>query len=221
MRKDYFKRIPKHIGIIPDGNRRWAVSNNLDKKDGYFHGIDPGFELYEVMLEWGIKEATFYGFTHDNTKRPANQKEAFTQACVRAVNNLANRDANLLVVGNDKSSVFPNELMKYANKRVKFGKGLININFLVNYDWKWDLNSGHKTDTNESDTLIKNIASSDISRMDLIIRWGGRRRLSGFLPVQSVYSDIYVIDEYWPDFKKDHFMEALSWYQTTDITLGG
>lgn len=209
MSKDNFKRIPKHIGIIPDGNRRWAVKNNLNKKDGYSEGIKPGFELYEIMLEYGIKEATFYGFTHDNTKRPSDQKEAFVEACVSAVNKLANRDANLLVVGNDKSSVFPKELMKYANKRVKFGKGLININFLVNYDWKWDLNNGHK------------IASSDISRLDLIIRWGGRRRLSGFLPVQSVYSDIYVLDEYWPDFKKDHFLEALTWYQTTDVTLGG
>lgn len=219
--KDIFKRIPKHIGIIPDGNRRWAVGHNMDKKDGYFHGIDPGFELYELMLEYGIKEATFYGFTHDNTKRPSNQKEAFIEACVCAVNNLANRDANLLVIGNEKSPVFPKELMKYANKRVKFGKGLINLNFLVNYDWKWDLNNGCDTDNDGAGTGIDNIASADISRIDLIIRWGGRRRLSGFLPVQSVYSDIYIIDDYWPDFKKDHFSEALKWYQTTDVTLGG
>ncbi|GKX32289.1 dihydroorotate dehydrogenase [Vallitalea longa] len=208
--KETFKRIPKHIGIIPDGNRRWAVGHNMDKKDGYYFGIDPGFHLYETMIDYGIKEATFYGFTQDNTKRPSNQKAAFIDACIKAVNNLANRDANLLIVGNSVSDVFPKELLKYANKRVKFGKGLININFLVNYDWKWDLNNG-----------INNIASSDISRIDLIIRWGGRRRLSGFLPVQSVYSDIYVIDEYWPDFKTDHFKEALRWYQTTDVTLGG
>ncbi|MCT4544132.1 MAG: undecaprenyl diphosphate synthase family protein [Vallitalea sp.] len=220
MNRDNFKRIPKHIGIIPDGNRRWAVDHNMDKKDGYFYGINPGFQLYEIMLEYGIKEATFYGFTHDNTKRPPNQKKAFTNACVRAVNNLANRDANLLIIGNNKSSVFPSELMKYANNRIKFGKGLININFLVNYDWKWDINNGY-TKQNSKDTFIDNIASSDISRIDLIIRWGGRRRLSGFLPVQSVYSDIYVIDDYWPDFKKDHFIEALKWYQTTDVTLGG
>lgn len=208
--KQIFKRIPKHIGIIPDGNRRWAVNHNMAKKDGYYFGIDPGFKLYEKMIDYGIKEATFYGFTHDNTKRPSNQKEAFIDACIKAVDNLAHRDANLLIVGNSRSDVFPKELLKYANRRVEFGKGLININFLVNYDWRWDLNNG-----------INNIASSDISRIDLIIRWGGRRRLSGFLPVQSVYSDIYVIDDYWPDFTIDHFDEALKWYQTTDVTLGG
>jgi undecaprenyl diphosphate synthase len=60
-----------------------------------------------------------------------------------------------------------------------------------------------------------------VSRIDLIIRWGGRRRLSGFLPVQSVYSDFYIIDDYWPDFKPEHFYQALEWYNKQDITLGG
>ena len=63
--------------------------------------------------------------------------------------------------------------------------------------------------------------SKDISRMDLIIRWGGRRRLSGLLPVQSVYSDFYILDNYWPDFKADDFYKALSWYNEQDVTLGG
>ena len=65
------------------------------------------------------------------------------------------------------------------------------------------------------------IHSSEISRIDLIIRWGGRRRLSGFLPVQSVYSDFYVVTEFWPDFKPEHFYNALDWYNDQDITLGG
>ena len=63
--------------------------------------------------------------------------------------------------------------------------------------------------------------SADVSRIDLIIRWGGRRRLSGFLPVQSVYADMYVIDDYWPDFTPTHVESALAWYSGQDITLGG
>jgi undecaprenyl diphosphate synthase len=66
-----------------------------------------------------------------------------------------------------------------------------------------------------------NIKSSDVSRIDLIIRWGGRRRLSGFLPVQSIYSDFYVVDEHWPDFNPEHFYKALKWYNDQDVTLGG
>jgi len=207
-----FKRLPTHIGIIPDGNRRWAVKNGLLKKDGYEHGIQPGFELYETMLAYGIKEATFYGFTKDNNKRAKDQRDAFTQSCVDAVQLLSEKDANLLVIGNTESPAFPLELKKYANKRVHFGRGLININFLVNYDWEWDLNN-----------LIENriLKSSEIPRVDLIIRWGGCRRLSGFLPAQSVYADFYIIDDYWPDFKKTHFLDALRWYQNCDVTLGG
>lgn len=224
MEKEIFNRIPKHIGIIPDGNRRWAQKNNLEKQDGYAYGIKPGFELYELMVELGIQEATFYGFTVDNTKRAKIQSDAFKKACIDAVEILANRDANLLVIGNDKVASFPKELLKYANKRVHFGKGLININFLVNYDWQWDLSQAYgKTDGIKPTikNMNENIASSDISRVDLIIRWGGRRRLSGFLPVQSVYADFYVIDDFWPDFNRQHFYDALSWYQTSDVTLGG
>ena len=70
-------------------------------------------------------------------------------------------------------------------------------------------------------TFGPDLKSADVSRVDLIIRWGGRRRLSGFLPIQSVYADIYVVDEYWPDFTPQHVQDAISWYSAQDITLGG
>jgi undecaprenyl diphosphate synthase len=211
-----YKRLPRHIGIIPDGNRRWALENGYDKQDGYENGIKPGIELYNRCLELGIKEITFYGFTQDNTKRPAIQTEAFRKACVDSVMQLAQLDAELLIVGNTKSPLFPKDLIPFT-KRVKFGKGLIKVNFLVNYGWDWDLNHSQMTEARS----IKSIASKDISRIDLIIRWGGRRRLSGFLPIQSIYSDFYVLDDYWPDFKVDHLDRALEWYQLQDVTLGG
>ena len=106
MEKSIFKRLPNHIGIIPDGNRRWALSNNKEKHEGYKYGINPGFELYKICLDYGIKEMTFYGFTQDNTKRPPIQTKAFQEACVEAVMKLANKDANLLVIGNTNSLFF-------------------------------------------------------------------------------------------------------------------
>jgi undecaprenyl diphosphate synthase len=216
-----FKRLPKHIGIIPDGNRRWAQSNGLKKEDGYEHGIGPGFELYKECIELGINEMTFYGFTQDNTKRPATQTNAFKQACVDSVMQLSSQDANLLVVGNTASSLFPKELIPYT-KRVTMGKGLMNVNFLVNYGWDWDLSHSFKNSSDkEKFNLSSGIASADISRIDLIIRWGGRRRLSGFLPIQSIYADFFVVDDMWPEFKIEHLYEALDWYQTQDVTLGG
>ena len=211
-----FKRLPMHIGVIPDGNRRWALGKGYEKQDGYKHGIKPGFELYKLCVELGIKELTLYGFTEDNTRRPSIQTQAFRQACIDAVMELVGKDAELLVIGNTKSPMFPQELIPYTN-RVKFGRGLIKINFLVNYGWNWDLNHS----LNYGPNLAEHIASADISRVDLIIRWGGRRRLSGFLPIQSVYADFYIIEDMWPDFKPEHLYKALEWYQDQDVTLGG
>ena len=102
---------------------------------------------------------------------------------------------------------------------------MIKVNFLVNYGWNWDLNYTLKNRSFQGDwsydNLIKSIASSDISRIDLIVRWGGRRRLSGFLPVQSIYADFYILEELWPDFQPEQFYRALEWYQEQDVTLGG
>lgn len=212
-------RIPKHIGIIPDGNRRWAESKGLTKDKGYALGINPGLLIFKLCQKYGIKELTFYGFTTDNAKRPKTQKDAFIAACIESVKLLSKEDAELLVIGNSSSSVFPSELLPYTSRKV-FGKGGIKVNFLVNYGWEWDLNSLKAADINKKN-LSKELKSNDISRIDLIIRWGGRRRLSGFLPVQSVYSDFYIIDDLWPDFKPSHLDEALDWYTTQDVTLGG
>lgn len=221
----YFKRLPKHVGIIPDGNRRWAASKGLPKQDGYQNGLDPGIMLYETCLELGIPELTFYGFTQDNTKRPAVQTAAFRKACVDAVRRLSERDASLLVIGDYTSPLFPEELVEYTTRKT-FGRGAVRINFLVNYGWKWDLHHLLKQPGKEGNAvgaadIHNSVASCDISRVDLIVRWGGRRRLSGFLPIQSIYADFYVVDEMWPDFAQQQFYDALKWYEGQDVTLGG
>ena len=212
-------RIPDHIGIIPDGNRRWAVNKGLSKEMGYSEGIEPGMQLFRLCQKEGIKELTYYGFTADNTKRPIEQRKAFTKACIKSVELLSKEDASLLVIGNTSSPMFPEELLPYTT-RTTFGNGKIRVNFLVNYSWKWDLDYIKKSNSS-SNNIINQIETYDVSRVDLIIRWGGRRRLSGFLPVQSIYADFFIIDAYWPDFKADHFYKALNWYSEQDITLGG
>lgn len=211
-------RIPEHIGIIPDGNRRWAEENGLTREKGYEKGLEPGLKLYKMCKEIGIKELTYYGFTTDNTKRPKEQYNAFAKACIDAVKLISKEDASLRVIGNTSSPMFPAELIPYAKRKI-FGKGDIKVNFLVNYGWHWDLVNLYKAKSNS--TINKHICSDDVSRIDLIIRWGGRRRLSGFLPVQTIYSDFYVIDNYWPDFREEHLYQALNWYNQQDITLGG
>lgn len=213
-------RVPVHIGVIPDGNRRWALDMGMTKEKGYDRGLDPGLELFKLCEKVGIKEITYYGFTVDNTKRPRFQRLAFTKACVDAVKLLSQENADLLVLGNTESNMFPKELIPFTLRRQRFGKGGTKVNFLVNYGWQWDLGS-YGSGEDRDLKLLDSIKSKDISRIDLIIRWGGRRRLSGFLPLQSVYSDFYIVQDYWPDFQPSHFYDALDWYSHQDITLGG
>ncbi|ROR22321.1 undecaprenyl diphosphate synthase [Mobilisporobacter senegalensis] len=210
-------RIPNHIGIIPDGNRRWAKGQGLGKEEGYQHGLAPGLELLRQAKAYGIEEITYYGFTADNCKRPKIQQEAFQKACVEAVHMISMEGTSLLIVGNTESESFPKELLPYT-RRTDIAGGGMKVNFLVNYGWEWDLSC---IQSSKEMPIIHQLHSRDISRIDLIIRWGNTRRLSGFLPVQSVYSDFYVIDEMWPDFKTEHFKDAIEWYNKQDITLGG
>jgi undecaprenyl diphosphate synthase len=224
MPRSDFTSIPRHIGVIPDGNRRWAEARGLPRHAGYEHGIAPALELIETCIELGVEELTFYGFTHDNTKRAALQRAAFQGACVEAVRALSERDAKLLVVGNTQSAMFPRELDEFTQRR-RFGRGLINVNLLVNYSWQWDLNlalvSWTGKELSVNDRRLPGIGSEQISRINLVLRWGGRRRLSGFLPIQSVYADFYIVDALWPDYERHQLETALAWYQTQDVTLGG
>lgn len=199
-------RTPTHIGIIPDGNRRWATYNGLNKEDGYEHGLMPGLRLLRAAEERGVKELTYYGFTVDNCKRPKAQVNAFSDACCKAVELIVGEGVDVFVVGNTESECFPQCLVPYTT-RGREQNGRMRVNLLINYGWEWDMKNGW--------------CSRDIPRIDMVIRWGGMCRLSGFLPLQTVYSDFYIVEDLWPDFKEEHLDAALEWYSRQDVTLGG
>lgn len=200
-------KVPNHVGIIPDGNRRWAERRGLKKEEGYAYGLAAGLNLLRAARRRGIRELTYYGFTVDNCKRPKEQVTAFSRACVQAAETILSEGAFLNVVGNIESPCFPKELLPYAQKREEPRQGETKVNLLVNYGWEWDMKNG--------------FASRNVPRIDLVIRWGGMSRLSGFLPIQTVYSDICVLEELWPDFEESQFGKALEWYRHQDVTLGG
>lgn len=197
---------PSHIGVIPDGNRRWATENGLQKEQGYEHGLLPGLKLLRAAKQRGVKELTYYGFTVDNCKRPKPQVEAFADACCKAVELIEGEDVLIHVVGNTNSPCFPKGLLPYTHRKNSQGDKM-RVNILVNYGWEWDVKNGW--------------LSREIPRIDMVIRWGGMCRLSGFLPIQTVYSDFYIIKDFWPDFKDEHLDAALEWYSRQDVTLGG
>ncbi len=138
---------------------------------------------------------------------------SFSDACIQAVKKIADQELSLLVLGNTESKYFPQELLPYAKPRSQRsdkcpenGTEKLKVNFLVNYGPEWDIEQG---------------ASREISAIDLVLRWGGMRRLSGFLPMQTVYADIYVTDVLWPDYDSTQLDTAMNWYQKQDVTKGG
>lgn len=216
-------RVPRHVGIIPDGNRRWAQDRGMSRGEGYAFGIEPGLRLLEHCRGRGIEEVSIYGFTKENVRRPADQVEAFRQACVEfGLRAVREAGAALLVVGDTRAPVFPDELRPFAERR---SDGAIRVNLLVNYGWQWDLfhaaEQPREGDGARRSGRAEPIGSGAIPRIDLVVRWGGRSRLSGFLPIQCAYADLYWIETLWPDSRLEEFDEALAWYRSQDVTLGG
>ena len=217
-----FSRLPRHVGLIPDGNRRWAEARGLGRREGYAAGMEPGFALLDACRQLGIDEVSIYGFTKENVHRPTAQVDAFCRACAEVGLRLVEEGTALLAVGDATSKMFPDALRPFAQTR---STGDLRVNLLVNYGWRWDLEGALKEPAPRAERSapapLSSLASSAVSRVDLVIRWGGHRRLSGFLPIQCAYADIYVVDALWPDMQVQDFLGALHWYQHQDVTLGG
>lgn len=213
-------RTPRHIGVIPDGNRRWARERGMAPALGYGAGLEVGFQMLEDCKATEIEEVSIYGFTHENTHRPAEQKIAFTEACVAFAEEAIRRGVAVQVIGNTRSVAFPDALKPFAEER--HGEG-IRVNLLVNYGWEWDLREAIRNGaTAPKGTPLPDLLGSRVaSRIDLVIRWGGAQRLSGFLPVQTTYADYAFPPELWPDYGTPQFHAALEWYAKQDVTLGG
>lgn len=210
------------MGLIPDGNRRWAEARGLAKRDGYAAGIDLGLRLLSICRALGIEEVSVYGFTKENVRRPQDQVAAFRNSCVEFALAVMHAGAAFLVVGDTSSSLFPDALLPFSVERTS---GDIRVNLLVNYGWRWDLATAigrmPRKDRSKSGSTAHALASAAIPAIDLVIRWGGRSRLSGFLPMQCAYADIYMIDTLWPDMRPEEFLHALQWFQGQDVTRGG
>jgi undecaprenyl diphosphate synthase len=164
-------RLPRHIGVIPDGNRRWAESRGLSRAEGYAAGIEPGLQVLRCAQALGIEEITAYGFTKENVRRPRAQVRAFQEACSELGLRAVREGAALLAVGDTDSALFPDPLRPFATERAP---GRVKFNILVNYSWQWDL--GYAFRMARADRTVPKpgavLGSAAIGRVDLVIRWG-------------------------------------------------
>ncbi len=230
--------LPKHIGIILDGNRRFAENRNLSKKEGHLFGAEKLEEVLNWAQELGIRHMTVYAFSKENFKRSLKEvqelMELFKKKFLEAAEDrrVHKNQVRLRAIG-DKSS-FPKELKNAIDEAEKKTEDYDNfsLNIAIGYGGRAELADAvqeicrdvekGETDPNEVDEKVieENLYTSDLPDPDLIIRTSGEERLSGFLLWQSAYSELYFCEANWPNFDKINFLRAINNYQGRERRFG-
>jgi undecaprenyl diphosphate synthase len=207
----------KNVGIIMDGNRRWAKKNGFPLEIGYRRGAEKLIEAIEFCLREGLESLTVYALSYDNlTKRSEAENKAIFNAAMDFLNKnrawFRERKILVNVIGEIdrlprevkgriddfilENNCFCSEKKFILNMLIAYG-ALEDILFGLN---KFEEKRNKKLVKENGENLLKSIRSSVVPMLDLVVRTGYHKRLSGFLPLQSIYAEVYFLDCLWPDF---------------------
>lgn len=229
-------KVPTHIGIIMDGNRRWAKEKGLIPSLGHKEGADNLIKIAENCTEFGIKYLTVFAFSTENWKRSTEEVDYLMDLFVSSIKSFKKRsnekNYRVQLTGdiNGLSAELQKEILEVEGL-TKNNKGLT-INFAINYGGRAEILNAVKLIANEykngniqldeinEDLFNKYVQTKNSPDPDLIIRTGGEQRLSGFLIWQSAYSEFYFVDTYWPDFGKEELRRAIIEYSNRKRNFG-
>lgn len=230
VERPQFEILPEHIGIIMDGNGRWAKKRGLPRTAGHKQGAETFRTISKECGRLGIKHATFYAFSTENWKRPKEEVDAimrlFKQYLLEAKEDITAAENNKLRFIGLKDGI-PDDiltLMEEAEEDTKNNTGC-DIALAVNYGGREEivnavnkLIADGKTEITEDD-ISQNIYT--VPDCDLIIRPSGEQRLSNFLLWQAAYSEFWYSDVMWPDFSVRDLYKALSDFENRNRRFGG
>lgn len=224
--------VPRCIGIIPDGNRRWAKEKSLLKLEGHRAGYNKFKEVIKWAFEAGVKTVFFYAFSSENWSRESGEVDYLMRLLKWALANdleeLHGENIRIRVVGDREK--LPNEfrsLIADAEKKTENNlKGTVAI--LLSYGGRGEivaavkraLAGGADPASISEDNFKKYFWSSDLPDPDLVIRTSGEQRLSNFLTWQTAYSEFFFPRTYWPDFSKAEFDKILSEFAVRERRFG-
>lgn len=230
------KNMPKHIGLIMDGNRRWARSKMLPIKLGHKQGAETLKKIVRYANQLGIKYLTVYAFSTENWRRSEEEVSGLMNLLQRYLDDFTKEadTENIVIRVLGDVTELSEDLQKgifSSIERTKDNTGII-FNIALNYGGRAEMIKVVKEISEE--VKKGNLKSEDISEEvisnrlytknqpdpDLIIRTSGEMRLSGFLMWQSVYSEILFLDKYWPDFSEKDLDESIANYQKRKRNLG-
>ena len=212
------------VGVIMDGNRRWARERGLKPRDGH----KEGYEVFKKLIKWAknanIENVVVYAFSTENWKRSESEKKFLFSLIKKMSKNdlkeIAKEGVRLRFIGEKErfqKDLF--ECLKDAEEKTLNNKE-INVWVALSYGGRSEIISAINSIIAKSpqkqkiteEEFSKNLWTQEMPDPDIIIRPGGEKRLSNFLPWQSVYSELFFVDTYWPDFNEKHFKNIISKY---------
>ena len=225
------KNFPVHVGIIMDGNGRWATKRHLGRLAGHRQGVEAIKRVVDAASELGLSVLTFFAFSTENWKRTKQEVDGIfdiiREYFDESFEQLHKRNIKLCIMGDIER--LPQDLVqniKLAKQKTQNNTGLI-VNLAINYGARDELARAvnlllqeSKTQVTEED-IAKKLYSADLPDPDLIIRTSGEQRLSNFMLFQVAYSELYFTKVFWPSFGKRHLKRALKNYSRRERRYGG
>ena len=233
----YSKELPKHVGIIMDGNRRWAKKHHLPVAVGHSKGAENFKNLAIYCNKIGLKNMTVYAFSTENWKRSEAEISALMLLFKKYVNDVLNKfeDENIKIkfIGNtSKFSEDINRGIENVEKKTASKTGM-QLNIAMNYGSRAEIISAAqkiskkiidgelKSEEITEENFSAYLYTKGLPDPDLIIRTAGEQRLSNFLLWQSAYAEFYFSDILWPDFDAKEFDKAIEEYLKRTRKFGG
>ncbi len=221
---------PRHVGVVPDGNRRYARRAGISKRDGYLLGVERALAMVEWCRAEGIAHVSAFGASHDNfTRRPADEQYWLHEALVRFCEGVATLPGVALHVFGDAGALpdtLPGRETLVAFERAPRVDGAaLTVHVGANYSSESELTAllraaGAYGIEQVAARPADFLSSAGVPVVDLVVRTGGQQRLSGFLPFQSAYAELWFTATLWPEFRRDELRAALAWYARQERRLG-
>jgi len=230
-------RLPCHVAIIMDGNGRWAAQRGQPRIAGHRAGVEAVRAAVDTGARLGLGALTLYAFSTENWKRPRYEVDALMRMLRKylriELDEIDRQNIRFQTIGRT-AALAPNvrEEIARASKQTASNTGMV-LSVALNYGGRAEivdacraatrklLAEGHSSAELTEDHIEKELYTHGLPELDLLVRTSGELRISNFLLWQTAYSEIYVTDTLWPDFRRIHLLEAVVDYQQRNRRFGG
>lgn len=228
--------VPEHIAIIMDGNGRWAKARALPRIAGHKEGINSVREITRVCGEIGVKHLTLYTFSTENWKRPSSEVSALMHLLLKTIKEeikeLHKKGVRFTIIGD--LDTIPVKTAKGLSDGIEITKDNtgLNLNLALNYGSRqeiveamksiaYQVQAGKVKPNNIDVELLSNfLLTNNMPDPELLIRTSGEHRLSNFLLWQIAYTEIFMTDLYWPEFREEQLLNAILDFQSRERRFG-